>query len=113
MDIKQNSVLKFFYEICQIPRESGNEKGMQNYLINFAKTRNLDYFADKFNNVIIYKKTSQKEPIILQSHTDMVCVKTPNLNFDFSKDINGTNICYTYLRCAWYFNKYMHGLKIL
>lgn len=86
MDIKQNSVLKFFYEICQVPRESGNEKGIQNYLINFAKVRQLDYYADEFNNVIIYKNTSKKEPIILQAHTDMVCVKSPNFNFDFTKD---------------------------
>lgn len=27
------------------------------------------------------------------------------------QNINGRIIRYTYLRCAWYFNKYMHGLK--
>ena len=59
MDQNKNSVLKFFYEICKIPRESGNEKGMQNYLINFAKERNLKYFADNFNNVVIYKDASK------------------------------------------------------
>ena len=86
MDIKQNSVLKFFYEICQIPRESGDEKAIQNYLRNFAKQRKLDYYADKYNNVIIYKKSSEKESIILQAHIDMVCVKDQNIEFDFSKD---------------------------
>lgn len=86
MKTSQNTVLKFFHEISQIPRESGNEKAMQDYLINFAKARNLNYFADNHNNVIIYKNTTNKQPIILQAHTDMVCVKAPNTNFDFAKD---------------------------
>lgn len=80
------SVIKYFEEISRIPRNSGNEKGIQNYLINFAKSRKLPYYADEYNNVIIYKKTCNKEPIILQAHTDMVCVKTPKSNHDFTKD---------------------------
>ena len=81
-----DNVLRFFQEISQIPRNSGNESAIQKYLIDFAKTRNLPYYTDEYNNIIIFKKTCNKEPIILQAHTDMVCVKTLQSNHDFSKD---------------------------
>lgn len=81
------SVFKFFKEISSIPRQSGNEEGIKNYLVNFAKKRNLKYYTDKFNNVIIYKNTvSNKESLILHAHTDMVCVKENNKNFNFDTD---------------------------
>ena len=41
---------------------------------------------NKYNNVIIFKKTKNTEPIILQAHTDMVCVKKTKSNIDFKKD---------------------------
>lgn len=81
-----HSVLNFFEQISKIPRNSGNEKGMQQFLVNFAKSRNLPYYADEFNNVIIFKKTCEKEPVILQAHTDMVCVKKPKSTHNFEKD---------------------------
>jgi len=85
-DFINQSVYKYFKEISEIPRQSGNEEGIKNYLIDFAKQRNLKYYSDKYNNVIIYKQTCQKNSVILHSHTDMVCVKDLNSNFDFSKD---------------------------
>jgi len=81
-----NNTIDFFYEISKIPRESGNEKGISNYLCEFAEKRNLYYEKDKYNNVIIKKKTSNKIPIILQAHMDMVCEKNNNINFDFKND---------------------------
>ena len=80
------AVLNFFRQISAIPRQSGNEKGMQEYLVNFAKIRHLPYYQDKYNNVIIYKKSADVEPIILQAHTDMVYVKTPNSLHDLQRD---------------------------
>ena len=85
-NIVKNSVFKFFEEISKIPRNSGDEKSMQNYLVNFAISRNLPFYTDEFNNVIIFKKTANVEPIILQAHTDMVCVKSPKSSVDFKKD---------------------------
>lgn len=78
--------VEFFYEISRIPRESGNEKQIADYLCEFAKMRNLFYVRDEYNNVIIKKKNAKKEPIILQAHTDMICEKEEGLDFDFSKD---------------------------
>ena len=83
-------VLYFFEEISRIPRESGNERGIRDYIIAFAKNRSLEYEADDFNNVLIRKKASKgyesSPTVILQGHTDMVCVKTANSSHDFTKD---------------------------
>lgn len=81
-----SKTIDFFYEISKIPRESGNEEGIANYICDFAKKRNLYYEKDKYNNVIIKKKNSEKSPIILQAHLDMVCEKENGLEFDFPKD---------------------------
>ena len=67
--------IEFFKEISKIPRESGNEEKISEYLCEFAQKRNLFYFRDKYNNVLIKKKTCNKRPLILQAHTDMVCEK--------------------------------------
>ncbi|MCI9246102.1 MAG: aminoacyl-histidine dipeptidase [Clostridia bacterium] len=78
--------IQFFKEIAKIPRESGNEKQIGTYLCQFAKERNLFYECDQYHNVLIKKKTIDKEPIILQVHTDMVCEKEEGKEFDFEKD---------------------------
>ena len=82
----KNKTIEFFKEIVQIPRESGNEREIAQYLCEFAKKRKLDYSSDKYNNVIIKKKTCNKPSIILQAHTDMVCEKEEKLKFNFLKD---------------------------
>lgn len=81
-----NKTIDYFYELSKIPRESGHEKGVSLYLCDFAKKRNLPYIIDKYNNVIIKKKNSNKKPLILQAHMDMVCEKDSNKIFDFSKN---------------------------
>lgn len=82
----KDRTIEIFKEISKIPRESGNEKQISEYICNFAKSRNLDYIQDKYNNVIIKKYVENKEPIILQAHLDMVCEKEEGLEFDFEKD---------------------------
>ena len=79
-----SKTIDFFKEIAQIPRESGNESGMAKYLCNFAQERNLEYHLDQYNNVLIKKKTSDQEVLILQAHTDMVCVS--DNPFDFANN---------------------------
>lgn len=76
----------FFKEISKIPRESGNEEKIAAYLCEFAKTRHLTYRKDHKNNVYIKKETGTNPFLILQAHTDMVCEKAENKNFDFALD---------------------------
>lgn len=84
MENATNNVIKFFKILSEIPRESKNESKVADYLVEFAKQYNLSFYRDNFNNVLIKKVNPLKQPIILQSHTDMVCVKEENYNFDFN-----------------------------
>lgn len=84
------SFWKFFKEISNIPRKSGEEEKIAQYLVDFAQKRNMRFYRDKVNNVIIWKESSNssvcKETIGLQCHTDMICEKTANTKHDFSND---------------------------
>lgn len=88
--IEDHKVFKIFNEICKIPRESGNEKDISNYVVNFAKERNLEFIQDEFFNVVIKKEATigyeNEEPLILQAHLDMVCEKEKDLVHDFNTD---------------------------
>lgn len=86
-----SKTIDFFYEISRIPRESGNESKIAEYLCDFAKERNLEYVKDEYNNVIIKKCNSEKEPLILQAHIDMVCEKDGDKEFDF--DLDSIEVC--------------------
>jgi len=89
-NLKPNKVFNYFEEMTKIPHGSGNEKAISDYLVSFAKQRNLEVIQDSSLNVIIKKKaTSGYEgvsPIIIQGHMDMVCEKNKDVNHDFQKD---------------------------
>ncbi|MCF0105339.1 MAG: aminoacyl-histidine dipeptidase [Holdemanella sp.] len=89
-NLKPYNVWKYFEKLCSIPHGSYNEKGISDYVVQFAKERNLEVYQDEVYNVIIIKEASQgyedKKPIILQGHMDMVCEKAPGSDFDFEKD---------------------------
>ena len=55
-----SKTIDFFCEISRIPRESGNESKIAEYLCNFAKERNLEYVKDEYNNVIIKKSYTNR-----------------------------------------------------
>lgn len=86
----ENKVLYFFEEINKIPRGSGNEKAISDYLVQFAKDRNLWVKQDDVNNVIIKKSASlgyENAPtVVIQGHMDMVCEKNHDVVHDFTKD---------------------------
>lgn len=83
-------VFKWFYEISQVPRGSGNERAISDFLVKFAKDRSLEVHQDKAMNVIIKKPGTagyEKSPaVIIQGHMDMVCEKDASSNHDFLKD---------------------------
>lgn len=83
-------VFEFFRNISDIPRGSGNEKQLSDYLVNFAKERKLEYYQDEMFNIIIKKSASlgyeHIPSIALQGHLDMVCEKNENITHDFFKD---------------------------
>ena len=89
-NIQSDEVFKHFYNISQIPRGSGNEKEISDYLVSFAKKLNLEVIQDEANNVIIKKpatKGYENAPtVIIQGHMDMVCEKNADTVHDFHKD---------------------------
>ena len=76
--LTKHPVFYHFAEISKIPRGSGNEKEISDYLVGFAKERNLEVIQDEAMNVIIKEATAGYEnvpAIIIQGHMDMVCEK--------------------------------------
>lgn len=89
-NIEPKAVFKYFEEISKIPRGSGNEKEISDYLVKFAKDLNLEVIQDKALNVIIKKPGTKgyenSNIVIIQGHMDMVCEKNKGTNHDFEKD---------------------------
>ncbi|MDO4799531.1 MAG: aminoacyl-histidine dipeptidase [Bacillota bacterium] len=86
--LQPERVFHFFEEISQIPRESGNELAIAKHLEAFGQSLGFRTERDEHHNVIIYKPASAgmeaKPTVILQGHSDMVCVKEDGLDFDFA-----------------------------
>lgn len=88
--LESKSVFYFFTEISKIPRGSGNEKAISDYIMNFAKERGLFCRQDEAYNVLVKKegtKGYENAPtVIIQGHIDMVCEKNEGTKHDFLKD---------------------------
>ena len=89
-NLEPKKVFQYFEEICAIPHGSGNVEQISDYLVAFAKDRNLFYIQDETKNVIIVKEATagyeQQPAIILQGHMDMVAVKKPEATIDMAKE---------------------------
>lgn len=89
-DHKGKPYRKFFEEIAAIPHESFHEKELSDYIAAFARERGLEYYQDDIWNVIIKKPASpgyeDHDPVMIQGHIDMVCVKTPESDHNFQQD---------------------------
>ncbi|MGN0202600.1 MAG: aminoacyl-histidine dipeptidase [Candidatus Cryptobacteroides sp.] len=83
-------ILERFKEITRIPRESGNEERMREYLIRFAAERNLECRTDAAGNVCIVREASEGREnvptLVLQGHQDMVCEKSGASKHNFLTD---------------------------
>ncbi|WP_196001152.1 aminoacyl-histidine dipeptidase [Clostridium sp. 1001271B_151109_B4] len=89
-NLEPKAVFEYFEEISNIPRGSGNEKGISDYLLNFGKGLGLESIQDEALNVIIKKPGTlgyENAPtVIIQGHMDMVCEKNNGVEHDFEKD---------------------------
>ena len=81
---------KYFYELNQIPRCSGNEEAAGEYVISFAEKFNLKWKKDHVGNILVSKPASagmeNRPAAVIQGHLDMVCEKNKGTVHDFSKD---------------------------
>lgn len=101
LNFEPTKVFSYFEDLTRIPRGSGNEKEVSNYLVEFAKTNNLEFIQDEYMNVVIKKPATKGyeslPAVILQGHMDMVNEKNNDKIHDFDKDpltlkIDGDNI---------------------
>ena len=83
-------VFEIFEDLSAIPRGSGNEKGVADYIDAFASRLGLFVLRDETGNVFIRKNATagyeRVEPILLQGHMDMVCEKNADVEHDFERD---------------------------
>ncbi|SCJ42065.1 Cytosol non-specific dipeptidase [Anaerotruncus sp. 2789STDY5834896] len=88
--LKPELALRYFEDLCAIPHNSGDEAAVVSYLQQFAKEHGLWCRVDEARNVVIKKPATpgygNSPTVMLQGHTDMVCVKLPGVEHDFAKD---------------------------
>lgn len=84
-------ILEIFREITAIPRESGHEEPMTQYLMDYAQKLGLKAVKDSTGNVVITREATDPvkkgaPALVLQAHQDMVCEKNEGVAHDFAKD---------------------------
>ncbi|MGL4798560.1 MAG: aminoacyl-histidine dipeptidase [Cellulosilyticaceae bacterium] len=86
-NLDPQKVFYYFEEISRIPRGSGNEKAVSDYMVKFAEDLGLWVKQDEANNIYIKKpatKGYENAPtVIMQGHLDMVCEKNNDTQHDF------------------------------
>lgn len=89
-NLEPKKVFAFFEELAGIPHESGHTAAVSAWVEEFARKRGLRHRRDELGNVAVWKDASpgyEDHPaVILQGHLDMVCVKDPGVDHDFSRD---------------------------
>lgn len=87
---KLDQILHYFKKINEIPRSSKHEDQVAKYLLDFAKSHNLEAKQDEIGNVVIRKKAStgyEEVPMVtIQGHLDMVAEKVNGSTHDFLRD---------------------------
>ena len=83
-------VFEIFEDLCAIPRGSGNESGVADYIAAFAEKNGLFCLRDETGNVFVRKNATKGyedvDAIMLQGHMDMVCEKNADSDHDFERD---------------------------
>ena len=89
-ELLNHEVFRLFEQISAIPRESGNEKAISNWIKSWCEERCLPVNQDDIFNLIVTKPASpgyeSHSPLLLQAHIDMVCEKANDSTHDFTRD---------------------------
>jgi dipeptidase D len=80
----------YFNEILRIPRPSGKEKKVGDYIVSVARKHKLEHKKDKAGNILVSRKAGpgfeNLMSVCLQSHLDMVCEKNSSSPHNFDTD---------------------------
>ena len=89
-DLQPSLVWNNFYGLTRCPRPSKHEEAVREYILKWAKERNMDAVADETGNIIIRVPATpgyeNRRGVIIQGHMDMVPQKTSDTVHDFLKD---------------------------
>jgi len=89
-ELKPTNVWNNFYLLTQQPRPSKHEEKVRAFLLDWAKEKGIEAFADETGNVIMRKPATpgfeNKKGVIFQAHMDMVPQKVASSNHDFLTD---------------------------
>ncbi|MBP3473551.1 MAG: aminoacyl-histidine dipeptidase [Alistipes sp.] len=88
--LKPALVWKHFAQIVNIPRPSGSEERIRQYLVDFAVAQGIEHKVDEAGNVYMRKAATagmeDRKGIVIQAHVDMVPQKNNDKEFDFIND---------------------------
>lgn len=88
--LQPERVFAHFEALSEIPRGSGNEKQVSDYLLNTFRAKGFETVQDEHWNIIIKKPASKgyehAPTVMLQGHMDMVCEKNADVEHDFLSD---------------------------
>lgn len=80
-------IWKNFAALNSVPRPSKKEEKVIKFIKEFGEKLGLPTTVDETGNVIITKPATpgmeNRQPIVMQSHLDMVCQKNNDVDFDF------------------------------
>ncbi|MCP4151704.1 MAG: aminoacyl-histidine dipeptidase [bacterium] len=89
-ELEPKVLWKHFYSLTQIPRPSGKEAEVAEFVRKFGESLNLETIVDSVGNVIIKKPAcpgmENKKTVCMQGHLDMVPQKNSDTVHDFEKD---------------------------
>lgn len=89
-ELEPREVLGVFETLTQMPRGSGNEQRVADWVVKFAQERGLEATQDELHNVLVKKPgclgLENAPPVILHGHLDMVCEKEEGVEIDFEND---------------------------
>ena len=88
--LEPKALWKHFHSLARIPRPSGHEDQVREFIAAFGRSLGLDTLVDECGNVIIRKPASAGmedcRGVILQAHLDMVPQKNSGKQHDFLHD---------------------------
>jgi len=87
LNLEPSRVWRYFEEISEVPRCSGREEKVRDYILEVAENNNLRSRVDEAGNVLLSSAEEEGTPlVVLQAHMDMVCEKNSDLDHDFDLD---------------------------
>jgi dipeptidase D len=88
--LEPREVWRWFAGVCAIPRPSGSERRIADFIERFALARRLEHLRDAADNVLIKAPgrgaAASGPPLLLQAHLDMVPEKASGSTHDFERD---------------------------